>query len=143
MVLALRLLVLVRLLLLVLTLLVTWVLEMVLLLTPPTSHLLRPRVAHVDPAHAHVGPPPSNANLPTNAHRTPPTSSLDSRCRPHAPPRPCLHSPTICHGTEMGEWPTKNNVGGASVNRMRTLRLLFRRETSQAHPSRNAQTHGS
>ena len=52
MVLVLRLRVMVLLLVLVLTLLVMWVLEMVRVLTPPTAHLLRPHVAHVDPAHA-------------------------------------------------------------------------------------------
>ena len=54
MVLVLRLLVMVLLLVLVLTLLVMWVLEMVRVLTPPTAHLLRPHVAHVDPAHANL-----------------------------------------------------------------------------------------
>ena len=75
-VLALRLLVLVLLLLLlVLTLLVIRVLEVVLVLTPPTTHLLRPHVAHVDPAHAnlvrlrpaHIYPPTSTVHRPLRA----------------------------------------------------------------------------
>ena len=91
MVLALRLLVLVRLLLLVLTLLVTWVLEMVLLLTPPTAHLLRPRVAHVDPAHANlVRLRPTQIYPPASTvHRRLQTSTLAAA---HTPL--CVHAST-------------------------------------------------
>ena len=77
-VLALRLLVLVLLLLLlVLTLLVIRVLEVVLVLTPPTAHLLRPHIAHVelDPVRAnlvrirptHIYPPTSTVHRPLRA----------------------------------------------------------------------------
>jgi hypothetical protein len=59
-----------------LLLVVVWVLELVLVLTPPTSHLRRPHFAHTDPAHAHlVRLPPTQIYPPTATVHHPPRAS--------------------------------------------------------------------